>query len=143
MMGPLNLKSTDYFSKIFHRECVFATKRVKTSATRIAESSLKFQLEALQMRCNLLANEKIETQDRLHQLERKSTAMREEVEVKNTTLMENFRILSREKTNFSRWFESFKGDVQAHGKWLSALREQRLHLIRSFNLVFPIGKVIF
>ena len=121
------------------RECIFATRRVKTSATRIAESTLKFQLESLQMRCNLLAKEKIDTEERLKEIEQKSKDMREEIEGKNTLLMDNVRTLSREKSNFARWFESFKGDVQAHGKWLNALREQRLYVIRSFNAVFPIG----
>ena len=123
------------------RECVFAMKRVKTSATRIAESSLKFQLESVQMRCNLLAKEKNETKDRLRETEKKSKEIKEELERKNNVLMDNVRTLSREKGNFARWFESFNCDVHAHGKWLNALKEQRLHVIRSFNKVFPIGNV--
>jgi hypothetical protein len=125
----------------FARECVFATKRVKTSATRIAESSLKFQLESVQVRCNLLAKEKLETTEKLKEIEKKSTAMKEELDRKNTVLMDNVRTLSREKSKFARWFESFNSDVQAQGKWSSALKEQRLHVIRSFNKVFPIGNV--
>ena len=125
----------------FARECVFATKRVKTSATRIAESSLKFQLESVQVRCNLLAKEKLETTEKLKEIEKKSTSIKEELDRKNTVLMDNVRTLSREKSKFARWFESFNSDVQAQGKWSSALKEQRLHVIRSFNKVFPIGNV--
>jgi hypothetical protein len=125
----------------FARECVFATKRVKTSATRIAESSLKFQLESVQVRCKLLAKEKLETTEKLKEIEKKSTAMKDELDRKNTVLMDNVRTLSREKSKFARWFESFNSDVQAQGKWSSALKEQRLHVIRSFNKVFPIGNV--
>ena len=91
------------------------------------------------MRCNLFAKEKSETIERLRETEQKTKKIKEELDSKNTILMDNVRTLSREKNNFARWYESFNCDVQAHGKWLNALKEQRLHVIRSFNKVFPIG----
>ena len=131
------------FYCFFHSsECVFATKRVKTSATRISESSLKYQLESLRMRCKLLAKEKQETKQKLDEIENKSNGMKEELNRKNMIMMDDIRELSREKANFSRWFETFKSHGQTHRNWFNALKEQRLHVIRSFNLVFPIGNMI-
>ena len=95
----------------------------------------------MQVRCKLLAKEKLEITEKLEEIEKKSTDTKEELDRKNTVLMDNVRTLSREKSKFARWFESFNSDVQAHGKWLSALKEQRLHVIRSFNKVFPIGNI--
>ena len=93
------------------------------------------------MRCKLLSKEKLETKERLKEIERKSTLMKEDLDRKNHVLMDDIRTLSREKNNFTCWVESFNSDVQAHGKWMNALKEQRLHVIRSFNSVFPIGNV--
>ena len=126
----------------FSSECVFATKRVKTSSTRIAESSLKYQLESLQMRCKLLAKEKRETKEKLKETEHKSNVLKEELNTKNSIMMNNIRDLSRERTNFSRWFETFNLHVQSNRNWSNALKEQRLHVIRSFNDVFPIGTIL-
>ena len=123
-------------------ECVFATKRVKTSSTRIAESSLKYQLESLQMRCKLLAKEKQETKEKLKETEHKSNVLKEELNTKNSIMMNNIRDLSRERTNFYRWFETFNLHVQSNRNWSNALKEQRLHVIRSFNDVFPIGTIL-
>ena len=115
---------------------------MKTSSTRIAESSLKYQLESLQMRCKLLAKEKLETKEKLKETEHKSNVLKEELNTKNSIMMNNIRDLSREKTNFSRWFETFNLHVQSNQNWSNALKEQRLHVIRSFNDVFPIGMIL-
>ena len=123
------------------RECVFATKRVKTSGTRIAESSLKHQLESLQIRCKLLAKEKRDTKERLKDVEDNLNTMKEELNRKDIIMMDNIRELSRERANFSRWFATFKMHVQTHRNWYHALKEQRLYVLRSFIDVFPIGKI--
>ena len=112
-----------------------------TSSTRISESTLKFQLESLHVRCKLLEKEKLETKEKVFEIEKRCTIMKEDLDRKNSVLMDNVRTLSREKSKFLRWYESFNSDVQSHEKWLIALKEQRLHVIRSFNKVFPIGNV--
>ena len=93
------------------------------------------------MRCKLLAKEKHETKQKLEQIENKTNCMKEELNRKNIIMMDNIRELSRERVNFTRWFETFKSHVQTHQNWSNALKEQRLHVIRSFNLVFPIGNL--
>ena len=58
---------------------------------------------------------------------------------KDISLMDNVRTLSREKNLFARWCDLNKSDLQGYKRWQIALKEQRLHVIRSFNNVFPIG----
>ena len=91
------------------------------------------------MRCKLLAKEKQETKKKLEEIEHKSNVLKEGLNRKNSIMMDNVRDLSRERTNFSRWLETFNMHVQSNRNWSNALKEQRLHVIRSFNLVFPIG----
>ena len=103
------------------------------------ESKLKFQIESLQVRCNLLAKEKLETSLKLEKTKKDSNDLKEELDKKDISLMDNVRTLSREKNLFARWCDLNKSDLQGYKRWQSALKEQRLHVIRSFNNVFPIG----
>ena len=103
------------------------------------ESKLKFQIESLQVRCNLLAKEKLETTQKLDKTKKYSNDLKEELDKKDILIMDNIRTLSRDKNLFVRWSDLHKSDLQGHKTWQIALKEQRLHVIRSFNNVFPIG----
>lgn len=119
------------------RQQVFSDLR-KDPLTRIKETRIKRELEALRLRVEFIREEKKKRELELEESVKEVAAIRSFIEEKTSSLMHSFHSFAKEKASFESWNEDFVASCDGQFEAGKQLQCAQIQMLSNFKEFYPI-----